>query len=287
MAARRMSRGDGLEALADGVPNADSPYARSSIMPVGMRFPGACGQGKSAECRSSSHPINSGGELARIVGANDGERRVSGADGAKPGEAAAALTLAGLHEPLVGSGSGRRSRRSGQFTVVEDGIAGVEQPTIGRSDGHAAMTSGVARQRDEKDVRAEAIKLGGGKAEPVLGKRGVSAPAPFLTSGSRAPPLGRTVATGGDETFANAGGISFQRGKMNCGAGEIDEARRVVEIQVGHDDVADVAGVVAENAKLSDSSFRRVKPNTIDGAEERAERAGGLGWIDGYSTRVD
>ena len=206
---------------------------------------------------------------------------------AAPGEAAAALTLAGLHEPLVGSGSGRRSRRSGQFTVVEDGIAGVEQPTIGRSDGHAAMTSGVARQRDEKDVRAEAIKFGGGKAEPVLGKRGVSAPAPFLTSGSRAPPLGRTVATGGDETFANAGGISFQRGKMNCGAGEIDEARRVVEIQVGHDDVADVAGVVAENAKLSDSSFRRVKPNTIDGAEERAERAGGLGWIDGYSTRVD
>ena len=79
---------------------------------------------------------------------------MSGTDGAKLGEAVTALALAGLHEPLVGTGGGWHGWRSGEFTVMENSVSGVEQPTIRSSGSHAAMASGMARQRDEENVRA-------------------------------------------------------------------------------------------------------------------------------------
>ena len=120
-----------------------------------------------------------------------------------------------------------------------------------------------------------------------MSKRSVSAPTTLLTPRGGAPPLSGTITIGCNEAFTSAGGIGFQRGKMNCGIGNIDEARRVVEIQVSHNDVTDIAGLVAEDAKLSDSRLRRIEPNTINSTEERAERACSLGGVSGYRAGID
>jgi hypothetical protein len=105
-------------------------------------------------------PDGSDGSGAGIVGGEHVETGVLGDEGAQPGLVVDAQ-LPVRRDDLFEQPDPERAPRGGlvHLTGVEEGVSGIQQPALVGLHSDAAVAHGVSGQRDEQDLRREAVEL--------------------------------------------------------------------------------------------------------------------------------
>jgi hypothetical protein len=171
-----------------------------------------------------------------------------------------------FHEPLIGGEARRAGGLGVHLAPVEIGVARIEQPPVGRVDGHARMAGGMARQGDHEDLGRQSGQAAHRvEPEPALAAPVVEAPVAHLV------PLLGTIAPPPDEAVAALRGFRLRLQHVHGGLGEILQAARMVEIQMGQHDVAHVPGREAPGRHLRQGGVAVLEPDPVHVDEERAQ----------------
>ena len=138
---------------------------------------------------------------------------------------------------------------------MEIGVAAMEQPIVRSPDGDAAMAARMSGQRDQQHlVACPGNRAHGRKAKPgfalFLDRR------PFLDRGDLRLAIAVSLAKGRPVR----GGAKLGGENVDRGAGEIAYSARVVEVEVGRHDVANVAWAVAQIRDLPERRLGDVEP---------------------------
>jgi hypothetical protein len=149
--------------------------------------------------------------------------------------------------------------------VVEVRVTGVHEPAVAGVGDDGGVAAAVAVERHERDVGVEAGELAhGGEVAPGVAGLGDGAPP------RRVRPLVRQVPAALGAGGARGGGVELALVQVHGGVREVDQAAGVIEIEVGHDDVAHVSGGEAERGQLGERGLAHVE----GGAGEPTEVAG-------------
>jgi hypothetical protein len=157
-----------------------------------------------------------------------------------------------LHESLIATQPwGAGTARAVDLAVVEIGVACVKEPaTVILLDGDAGMPPGMAGEWDQQDLGRQTLQLTDGiEPEPSL------APAEWIERpvGGLVPLL-RAIAFPRDERTAATlvGDFFLSRSNVNARVRKIFDPAGMIEVEMRHDDVADVSRRKAQAAYLRD-----------------------------------
>lgn len=171
-----------------------------------------------------------------------------------------------------------------QLRVVEESVTRMEEPAGAVFDGNAAVATGVTREGHEEDFGIEAGNWADGvEAQPPLIRIDlVEAPSRLVAE------LARAIALMFNPLLRMQGGFVFGLKHVDRGTWEIGEAARLIEIEVGEDDIADVLGFESQKLELPDHRLVDVKlglpPRLPEGAGKRLHR---LGDVMGAESGID
>ena len=149
------------------------------------------------------------------------------------------------------------------FAVVEIGIACIKQPaTVVFLDCNAGMPLGMTSERDQQDFGRQTFEVTNG-VEPETAftpAKRIKRPVGGLV------PLLRAIAFSRDERTAAPliGDFLFARGDVNARVREILESAGMIEVEMRHDDVADVGWCEAQAAYLRDRGLFRPKLRSVE-----------------------
>ena len=156
---------------------------------------------------------------------------------AQPGQIGAPRRVVDAHQAFERPQAPRRRAAARlDLGMVEIGVAAMEQPVLRPPHRHAAMSAGVAWQRDQEDL----VVRSGNRTHRREAEPGLSLfldHRPFLDSGN----LHRAIAAALDEARPARGGAKLVGVNVDRCAGEIADAARMVEVEMGRHDVAHVA----------------------------------------------
>ena len=172
-----------------------------------------------------------------------------------------------LHKGLIGS----QSRRAvGTLHVhlapVEVGVAGVQDPACAGVDRHPRMAPGVPGQLDHQDFGRKSLERPHGlEAEPGLPACGVGPPVANRVE------LRRAIAAPRDEAPPpSLRRLALARQHVDRGLREVLDTVGVVEVEMGEDDVAHVAGGEAPRLQLEQGCVLDAKPDVEQGVVQPA-----------------
>ena len=210
-------------------------------------------------------------ELEYIVRAEDVDvDRVLAAQFAQAFLVAQACGAVLLHHPLVETQAGRAVRAHHvHFRVIEVRVAGVEFPAALAAHRHADMAVRVALQRHKQKIGRQAFEVAHAvEAHPRLARR-AGIRMPLLMRG----PLLRPEALAVQPGALLLGVLALGGHHVHARVGEIVQPAGMVEIEVGHHDVANVARVEAHALDLADRGHLLAEIRCDQAEEEAREPA--------------
>lgn len=179
-------------------------------------------------------------EVVRIVGAHDRDLGVRLPERVQAREVVPTRALRGRGDPSSeaerpGDGVGPTNLHRLQVRIT-----GMQQPSVVSRDRDPGVPLGVPGERDEGQVVAQTREgTHAREAVPRLAVDGVRSPT-YVGVAERGVVAGRATAQG-----LELGGVD-----VDGGFGEVEDASGVVTIEVGDDDVADVARSVTERSDV-------------------------------------
>lgn len=163
----------------------------------------------------------------------------------------------GGHHALVECQSGRHVGSGAmELTMMEEGATGVDEPTIVDTDGYASMSQGMTAERNHQDFGRQAVDVADrAEAEPGLAAFVIGAPVADRVPVER--PVTLAVDEGAAAIFC---GVLLDGQHMDPRFGKILDTAGMIEIEMGQDYVADVAGRKAEPLDLAQRGIVFAKP---------------------------
>ncbi len=165
---------------------------------------------------------------------------------------------------------------------VVEGVADVEDPMVTGIDGDGGMAPGVAGERDEHDTGRDIGEFDcTGKSPPWL---------PFgrVVHHDRGPvgSLGAPVAALLDLGPGVERSLILRGREMHSCVRKVGQATGVVGVEMGEDDVADIAGVVAKGLDLADGRFM-LREDRPDEVSNESQASAGCGCVEQSESGVD